>query len=156
MIQTLLNRLQSAYLLIALLLPILVGCSTVPLSPDNKWHTLVSLQVPNQQLELEVEATTALRPGCEPHRVPQITQIRIVQLESFQRLDTLPETLEEAKPRTDGVPVPYADSGPYDLTLMGARRTVPLITGKQLLARTWDRCTALRVVDRTPDRRMTK
>jgi hypothetical protein len=135
--------------LVCATLVLCAGCAMVPLVPDGSWHTLVSLQVPNQSRQFEVEATTALRPDCDRFRVPSTTQIRIIQLESFQRLDTLPNTLDEAKPRPDGIPIPVADSGPYDLTLMGARRLVPLITGKQLIARSWDRCTALRVVDRT-------
>lgn len=122
----------------------------VLLAPDNKWHTVYSLQVPSKSVELELEAVNASREHCDRHRIPEITQVRIIQLESFQKLDSLPDLIEEAAPREDGIPVRQADSGPYDLTLVGAKRLVPLITGKQILARTRDRCTVLKITDRTP------
>ena len=124
----------------------------VPLTPDDQWHTVRSLQVPNQSARLEVSTTTAWRAECDGTRIPERTQIRVVQLESFQDLKKLPERLEDAKPRDDGIPIGVADSGPYDLTLVGATRIVPLITGKQLLARTADRCAALFIFEQQPDR----
>ena len=127
------------------------GCAhIIRLTPDAKWHTVISLQVQAQQVELEIEAIDSSRENCKRDRIPDKTQIRILQLESFQKLDSLPDTIEEAVPRKDGIPIGQADSGPYDLTLIGSKRIVPLITGKQILVRTWDKCTALKVTDRTP------
>jgi hypothetical protein len=122
------------------------GCvHTVPLKGDAKWHTLFSLQTPGRSVEIDVELATADREGCDPNRIPETTEIRIVQLESFQKLDELPNTLEGAGPRRDGIPLAQADSGPSDLTLVGAKRVVPLITGKQLLIRSSDKCAAVKL-----------
>ena len=128
------------------------GCAhVVPLTPDSKWHTIYSVQVPSKNVQLEIIAVNAARPQCDRNRIPKRTEIRIVVSESFQDLDALPDKLESAKPREDGIPVKLADSGPYDLTLMGAKRLVSLITGKQLLARTSDECVSLSVTDLSKD-----
>lgn len=128
------------------------GCANiVPLKPDSKWHAIYSLQVPAKSIELEVEAVNAYRPECERNRIPERTEIRILLSESFQNLETLPDKIEDAKPREDGIPLKQADSGPYDLTLMGSRRLIPLISGKQLIVRSWDGCTALKITDRTDE-----
>lgn len=130
----------------------LTGCAhVVPLKPDSKWHTIYSLQVPSRSVELEVETTTASRPECERNRIPDKTEIRILLSESFQNFETLPDKIEEAKPREDGIPLKQADSGPYDMTLMGAKRFVPLISGKQLIARSRDGCAALKITDRSDE-----
>lgn len=127
----------------------LAGCThVVPLKPDSKWHTVYSLQVPSKSVELEVEAVNASRPECERNRVPDKTEIRILLSESFQNFETLPDKIEDAKPREDGIPLKQADSGPYDMTLMGSRRLIPLISGKQLIARSWDGCAALKITNR--------
>ena len=128
----------------------LAGCThLVPLVPDSKWHTVYSIQIPDKSVTLEVTASTVARPHCDRRREPRPTEIRIILVESFQDLGQLPERLEDSKPREDGVPLKVADSGPYDLTLVGSRRLLPLITGKQLVARTADNCTALRIANLT-------
>ncbi|MFM5472019.1 hypothetical protein ACET7A_08575 [Aeromonas veronii] len=130
----------------------LAGCAhVVPLKPDSKWHTIYSLQIPSKSVELEVETINASRPECERNRVPDKTEIRILVSESFQNLESLPDKIEDAQPRQDGIPLKQADSGPYDMTLMGARRLVPLISGKQLIARTRDGCAALKITDRSDE-----
>lgn len=140
-------------MLIALFLVIiLAGCAhIVPLTPDSKWHTIYSLQVPSKNVELEVEAVTAFRPDCERSRIPFKTEIRVLLSESFQNFEALPDKVEEAKPREDGIPLRQADSGPYDLTLMGSRRLIPLISGKQIIARSWDGCAALKITERSEE-----
>lgn len=133
---------------------VFTGCAQiVPLKPDSKWHTVYSLQVPAKSVELEVVSITATRPECTSDRIPEKTEIRILISESFQNLDQLPDRLEDAKPRDDGIPTKQADSGNYDLTLVGAMRMVPLISGKQLIARSWDGCTALKLIDRTENKK---
>lgn len=130
------------------------GCAhVVPLTPDSKWHTIYSVQIPSKSVELEIVAVNASRPECDRNRIPKTTEIRILLSESFQNFDDLPDKLENAKPREDGIPIKLADSGSYDLTLMGAKRLIPLITGKQLLARTSDQCAALKVTDLSKDRK---
>jgi hypothetical protein len=105
--------------------------------PDGQWHTVYGIQVPDKQVQIEVEKKNS---GKTSHSPPSSsrTEVRVVQIESFQRLDELPDKLENATPREDGIPVKLADSGPYDMTLEGSKRTISLITGKQLLARTCD------------------
>lgn len=135
----------------------LTGCvHVVPLKPDSKWHTIYSLQVPSESVELEVETTTAFRPECEKNRIPDKTEIRILISESFQNLEALPDKIEDAPPRVDGIPLRQADSGPYDMTLIGARRLIPLISGKQLLARSSDGCAALKITKRSDERERSK
>ena len=139
-------------LLCIALVTALAGCAhVVPLKPDSKWHTIYSLQVPSKSVELEVETINASRPECERNRIPDKTEIRILLSESFQNFETLPDKIEDAKPREDGIPLKQADSGPYDMTLMGARRLVPLISGKQLIARSGDSCAALKITDRSDE-----
>lgn len=141
------NKVSLIYLVLGCTLS---GCAhVVPLKPDSKWHTVYSLQVPSKSVELEVETTTASRPECDRNRIPDKTEIRILLSESFQNFETLPDKIEEAKPREDGIPLNQADSGPYDMTLMGAKRLVPLISGKQLVARSRDGCAALNIIDRS-------
>ncbi|WP_287369303.1 hypothetical protein [Thauera sp.] len=98
-----------------------------------------------------METTTASRPECERNRIPDKTEIRILLSESFQNFETLPDKIEDAKPREDGIPLKQADSGPYDMTLIGAKRLVPLISGKQLIARSSDGCAALKITDRSDE-----
>jgi hypothetical protein len=134
---------------LVLLLPVallLTACGhLVSLVPDGQWHTVYSIQVPDRAVETTVVGTTAPRSECEPSRIAQPTEVRIVQVESFQVLGELPDRLADAAPRADGIPITTADSGPYDLTLDGASRVVRMSTGKQLLVRTRDRCAALRL-----------
>ncbi|MDP9514739.1 hypothetical protein [Pseudomonas protegens] len=130
----------------------LFGCAhDIPLKPDYKWHTIYSLQVPSKSVEFEVETTTASRAECKRNRVADKTEIRILLSESFQSFEALPDKLEEVKPREDGIPLSQADSGPYDMTLVGAKRLVPLISGKQLIARSRDGCAALKITDRSDE-----
>lgn len=139
-------------LMYLVLVAALSGCAhVVPLKPDSKWHTIYSLQVPSRSVELEVETTTASRPECERNRIPDKTEIRILLSESFQNFETLPDKIEDAQPREDGIPLKLADSGPYDMTLIGARRLVPLISGKLLIARSRDGCAALKITDRSDE-----
>lgn len=139
-------------LLIVAATTLVCGCAqVVPLTPDSKWHTIYSVQIPSKNVELEIVAVNASRPECDRNRIPKTTEIRILLSESFQDFDALPDKLENAKPREDGIPIRQTDSGPYDLTLMGAKRFIPLITGKQLLARTSDECSALTVTDLSKD-----
>lgn len=129
---------------------LLAGCAhVVPLKPDSKWHTIYSLQVPFKSVVLEIESVNASRPHCNKNRIPAKTEIRILHSESFQNFETLPDKIEDAIPREDRIPLKEADSGPHDMTLMGSRRLIPLISGKQIIARSWDSCAALKITDRS-------
>lgn len=131
---------------------VITGCAhVVPLKPDSRWHTVYSLQIPSKSIELEFETVSVPRPACKKNRIPEKTEIRILLLESFQNLDALPDRIEDTVPRADGIPIVLADSGPYDMTLIGARRIIPLITGKQIVARSSDGCVALKIKDLSAD-----
>jgi hypothetical protein len=128
------------------------GCAhVVPLVPDGQWHTVYGIQVPDKQVQIEIEKKNVGKRLCSSPKSIR-TEVRIVHIESFQELDKLPEKLENATPRYDGIPVTLSDSGPYDMTLKGTKRTISLITGKQLLARTWDPSAwlHLRIIENKP------
>ena len=133
-----LRQIKSLITIAAFALLLLTGCAhVVPLVPDGKWHSVYGLQAADKQVQIEVERSS--RCNSKSSQTPTTrTDIRVVQIESFQKLDDLPETLADAKPRDDGIPTKVADSGPYDMTLRGSRRILSLITGKQLVVRTWD------------------
>lgn len=124
-----------------------LGCASyVPLLPDGKWHAVRALQVQSAEEELRVRNVVAPRVNCRRSRTPLRTDVRVLLVESFQSLEDLPDRPEDAGPRSDGIPIRLADSGPYDLTLVGASRLLKLETGKQLIARTNDNCSMLKIV----------
>jgi len=124
---------------------ILVTACGTRLTPVNdfQWRTLVALQAPNLEQQYEITAVRRTQMSECRHSSADTTQIRILELTVFPDYSKLPEKLSDAKPDESGVPLSLRDSGPLDLTLRGATRIVPLITGKEIIVRTKDPCTAI-------------
>ena len=126
---------------------ILTGCGTLySLPPDNAWHSLAAIQAVDasgvertQRLDL-----TSLRQSgnSECNETNEVgISVRVVEIEAFNDYSNLPDNT----PPTSESPIRFIDSGPLDMSLVGAWRIVTIGTGYELLARANTACAVLRV-----------
>ncbi len=120
---------------------LLASCAhAIIVNPDNQWHAVYAVTTAETHRSLRLE-TRAIENGCDLRGGRKPTHVRIVQMDPFRRYSQLPDTL----PPGDHTGIELKDSGPLDMTLRGSTRIVPMFTGKELLVRTQDPCTAILV-----------
>lgn len=110
---------------------VLAGCaSTVRVPADSHWYSVVAVQ--RAKLCYEVQVVNANPAGSRNG-----TSLRLLKLNAFPDYAGLPETMKEAEQKYGKTPteIRLLDTGPLDLSASGARKTLVVSAGWELLAR---------------------
>lgn len=125
----------------------LSGCGTLHKLPaDGRWYSLAAIQAVEPD-GAEKTQRLDLRASVQPWdsacaNVPKVDiSVRVIEIKPFSDYTKLPES----DPAPGTTPVRFTDSGPLDMSIVGAWRIVTIGTGYELLARAKSPCAAVRV-----------